>query len=400
MAENKAANTLYENGIGWGILLIIFFILVYLFWYYHATDVRDGIRWIRYGEMWLMSWFISDDYTIPFNGVEQNWKDWFETVDKLRADQLTYQHMSFYAALTMYPLRWILIAIMALGGLWCLLFGPNTQYRRKMNLEGLMRHQAKNFPVISPFLKFNPSEQPPRPPGSPVPAELPLFAEALGPEEWLAYNGIPAPDGKINETAAAEAFVTQLGERWRGPDALPPYQQILLAAFALKAARKRKEADDMLGRIAKLWSPKGLKISRDRKLLSDARRALKDKNISGKTLAQINRHAYATTALLRALSFARSEGGVLAPAQFLWLRGHDRALWYPLNNLGRQAFHPEAMGAMSHFKAERMTQRPIPVPKVDDAVKTIREYMASTRARPIPPLDYSGSRKRGVKMAQ
>ena len=46
-----------------------------------------------------------------------------------------------------------------------------------------------------------------------------------------------------------------------------------------------------------------------------------------------------------------------------------------------------------------MTQRPIPVPKVEHAVETITEYMGTTRARPIPQLDYSKSKKRGVKKA-
>ena len=56
----------------------------------------------------------------------------------------------------------------------------------------------------------------------------------------------------------------------------------------------------------------------------------------------------------------------------------------------------EALGAMCHFKAERLTRRPIPRPKVQDAVKSITEYMRSPRARPVPPLDY-GKSKRGVK---
>ena len=121
--------------------------------------------------------------------------------------------------------------------------------------------------------------------------------------------------------------------------------------------------------------------------------------MGGKTLAQVNQHAFETTALMKGLAFARSEGGVLSPSQFLWLRAHDRTLWYPLNNMGRQSFHIEALGAMAHFKAERLTQRPIPVPKVGDSVSTIIEYMASDRARPIPALDYSKSKKKGVKKA-
>ncbi|HBR69471.1 MAG TPA: type IV secretion system protein, partial [Rhodospirillaceae bacterium] len=140
-------------------------------------------------------------------------------------------------------------------------------------------------------------------------------------------------------------------------------------------------------------------LGKDRGLVREARAVLRNKDLAGKTLAKANQHAFETTALLRALATAREEGGVLAPAQFVWLRAHDRQLWYPLNNMGRQSFHMEALGAMSHYKAEKLTQRPIPVAKVKDAVDTIMGYMSSGRARPIPQLDYSASKKRGVKKA-
>jgi intracellular multiplication protein IcmP len=101
--------------------------------------------------------------------------------------------------------------------------------------------------------------------------------------------------------------------------------------------------------------------------------------------------------MIRALLTAREEGGVLAPAQFVWLRGYDRALWYPLNNLGRQAYHMEAAGAMAHFKAERLTRRPIPKPKLDGALRTLSDLMRSSRARAIPQVDYKGAKSKGIK---
>ena len=152
----------------------------------------------------------------------------------------------------------------------------------------------------------------------------------------------------------------------------------------------------MLGKLAQCWSEKnGLKI--ERQLLREARSVLSNGNMSASTLKKCNEHAWETTALMRALTTAREEGGVMAPAQFVWLRAHDRALWYPLNNLGRQSLHMEAIGATAHFKAEKMAQRPIPRPKVSDSVKSLSEYIESPRARALPQLDYSGSKKRGVK---
>ena len=232
-----------------------------------------------------------------------------------------------------------------------------------------------------------------------MPAELPPFAEALGPEEWLAYNEIPIKDKVLDKNALFQAFTKQLGGRWKGVKGLKPYQQVLLAGFCLKASRRRDDADDLMGRIARCWShEKGLQLGKEPGLLRDARKILKNKDLAYKTLKNCNQHAWQNTALLRGLLTARQEGGVMAPSQFVWLRAHDRNLWYPLNNLGRQSNHAEAIGAMAHFKQERRVQRPIPKPKVQEAVESMVEYMASNNARPVPELDYSQSKnKRGIK---
>ena len=425
----QAENTLHENAIGWAIMLAVFAVIIYIFWYFKSEEVRNIIRWIRYGEAWILQWFIMagqmlgiSDGTFNFRGESISFWDAFNGnpdimrkeaggrgnpnaslyygIKNYNKNALTFDHLSLFNAMTMGIMKIFFVALTALAALWTLFYGPQTQYRTRLGLDGLIARQSKNFPVISPFVDFNPSLQPPRPPGSPVPVELPLFAEALGPEEWLAFNQIPIPDGKIDEEAAAKVFRRQLIGRWKGVKALQPYQQILLAAFALKASRKRNEADAMLSRIALCWSAKkGLDLNKDRSLTAEARKILKNKDISGGTIAACNRHAFVTTALLRGLAYAREEGGVLAPAQFVWLRAHERTLWYPLNNLGRHSYHMEALGAMSHYKAEKLTDRPIPTPKMEGAVDMITKYMTSPIARPIPQLDYSQSTKRGVKKA-
>jgi len=412
----QSSDTLYDNSIGWALMLAIFGVMIWLFWVFFDTEVRELVRWIRYGEMWLVSWFLPDSYEFAINGRLKEWQAHFEGFDakspksgkifhqdgvaEYDKQELSYMHLAKFGAMAMQPLKWPIVALIGAGAMWSMFNGPGTRYRRKLDLEKLIEVQSHVFPVITPFVKFNPATQPPRPPGAPVPAQLPLFAEALGPEEWLAYNAIQVPDGKIDRDDAARVFIEQLGNPWRGVNHIDNHKQILLAAFCLKASRKRSESDDILGRVAKCWSLSGgLNLSKDRKLLGEARKVLKDKNIAGAALSQVNRHAFETTAMLRALQYAREEGGVLPSGQFVWLRAHDRNLWYALNNMGRQSFHMEALGAMSHFKAEKMTQRPIPVPKVDYAIDTIQEYMSSVRARPIPQLDYSKSKKRGIKKA-
>jgi intracellular multiplication protein IcmP len=390
-------NTGYHNAMGWALLSCVGFALALLFWHFQSQNVRDIIRWIRLGEMWVSSLFYGNDHMISVDGVEiATLGQIREQISQLDKSQLTPKVMDLIAVAAISPLRYIYTGILFLMGLWALFKGPKSSYRRKLDLNTLIKRQAGNFPALNPFVTFNPNNQPARAPGTPVPAELPAFAEALGPEEWIAYNDIPVPSGKVDEGVAARAFSKQLGPLWRGTMYMAPYKQVLMAAFCLKSVRKRTEADAMLGQLAQSWTfERGMRIKGS--LLREARKILRNRDISGKLLSKCNQHAFETTVILRALNTAREEGGVLAPAQFVWLRGYDRDLWYPLNNLGRQSYHMEAIGAMCHYKAEKMAQRPIPRPKVENAVKSICDYMLSANARPVPALDYSKSKKRAIK---
>lgn len=394
MSDKKTG--ISDSAVGWGILAAVFAALGYLIWWYNHEAIRSMIRWVRYSEMKIISLFVGKDYTVEWNGQPVNYHQMMDMAGKVQADQIDSQFLALLSTVALGPYLFVIIGITACCAFWALFNGPGSEHRKKYDINGLIKKQSNIFPIISPFIDFNPSTMPPRPPGAPVPAELPLFAEALSPEEWIVYNEIPVIDKKIDQEAATKAFSKQLGLRWRGPKGLAPYKQVMLAAFCLKASRKRADADAMMGRLAKCWNGKNeLKV--DRKLLREARSVLGNTKISGGVLKKCNEHAWETTAMMRALVTAREEGGVLAPAQFVWLRAYERTLWYPLNNLGRQSLHMEALGATAHYKAEKLAQRPIPRPKVNDSVKSLSEYIESSRARPLPQLDYSNSKKRGVK---
>lgn len=396
MSDKKSAT--YESALGWGILLCVFIALGYLVWYHMQVEIQNAIRWVRYSEMWLTSFFLDKDYAVMWRGQPVNHEAMTEMARTIPAENIDSDFLSALGTVAMTPLVWVVSLISILMGLWALFYGPGSEHRRSFDINSLIKKQANIFPIIAPFIDFNPNKMAPRAPGAPVPADMPIFAEALSPEEWVVFNEIPVVGKKLDEEAVTKAFQKQLGPRWRGSKNLAPYKQVLLAAFCLKAARKRADADTMLGRLAHCWSEKGgLKVSRDRSLLREARAVLGNAAISASVLKKCNEHAWETTAMMRGLVTAREEGGVLAPAQFVWLRAHDRDLWYPLNNLGRQSLHAEALGSMAHYKAEKLAQRPIPRPKVQDAVKSVSEYIASTTARALPQIDYSNSKKRGIK---
>ena len=389
-----------EQVVGWAIILAVILAALWVMYTFALTDeINNLVRWIRYAQMWVISLFVSNDYMVTLlSGDQVNLEEWMKRTASVDVKNLDVPVLIVMSSLAVTPMKWVFAGIIFVMGLCAYTKGPGTQYVEVFNLNRFIKFQSKAFPVIAPFVNFNPGNQPPRAPGTPVPAELPLFAEALGPEEWLAYNQIPVPDGIIDQKVCFNAFTKQLGPRWRGPKWLKPEEQIILAACCYKASRKRDAADEMLGRLATCWShDKGLQLGKEPGLVKEARKVLKNKELSYGVLKKCNQHAWVTTALLRGLLTARDEGGVLAPSQFVWLRGHNRILWYPLNNLGRQSHHMEAIGAMAHFKAEKLTKRPIPRAKVQDAVGAIVEYMGESHARPIPALDYSVSKKRGIK---
>jgi intracellular multiplication protein IcmP len=125
---------------------------------------------------------------------------------------------------------------------------------------------------------------------------------------------------------------------------------------------------------------------------------IRDPKLGGALQKYADQHAYETTALLRCLARARQEGGVLAPASFLWLRGQDRTLWYPLNNLGRRSYHAEAVGALVHYTNELIAGQKIPTPRFEDVIKGIEAFLKSPGAKSIPPLDKTAAGgKKGKK---
>lgn len=399
MSEQKGGQ---DDG-AWMMALIVAFIAVicWVIWYLFKFQLIQFVLWVRYAEIYAIGLVYGFDHAVDVDGYSDPipLRVLRDMAISLDPKQTTFEQVRVLTNVTMGFLKYVFAGVIALIGLWAIFRGPTSLYRSKLDLEGLIFRQARNFKAIAPFVQFNPSNMPFRAPGSPVPAELPLFSEALGPEEWIAYNRIPMPDGALDEDAAEKAFARQLKGLWKGSLKQKDHIKILLAAFCLKANRKRGEADDMLGRVASCWShEKGLQLSKDRALLKQAKKVLKDKNMAGDFNKIMNKHAFITTAVLAGLEKARKEGGVLAPAQFVWLRGYDRTLWYALNNLGRQSFHMEAMGAMAHFRSENLVDRPIPKPRVRDAVDALKGYMENPLlARPIPELDYSGVKKKKNK---
>jgi intracellular multiplication protein IcmP len=364
----------------------------YAIWYFFHTELTQAVRWIRWAELWIDKVLVGDDYAIDSPSGRMTVAQWRAWLRVAPVDQIEPMHIKIMTELAVPPLKFLIAGIIGLMGLFTIFFGHGTQYRRRMNLEALMREQARSFPSIQPFLKFDPRKLPARAPGAPVPSQLPMFAEALSPEEWIAYHEVPYVNGRLDPNKAWQALSLQLGKRWQGADKLPLHAQGLFAVCAYKHVRKRKDSEALLDALSLSWSAeKGFKPPA--KVVAEIRKVLKDPKLGGSLSKYADQHAYETTALLRALSVAREQGGVLAPAQFLWLRGHDRTLWYPMNNLGRKSYHAEAAGALVHYTNEIIAGQKIPTPRFDEVLRAFEGYLKSGM-RVIPPLEKKAGGKK------
>lgn len=362
-------------------------------WFAFGHVIANLVRWLRVGELWVIGFFTDqvawEGKIYPIDTLRQS----FANIDINALGKGERWDLIGRMTAAVAPfVRWPVAGMLGLVSLWVVFKTPGAKYRKRFSLESLIGTQAQSWPVISPVVTFNPGGHSTRAPGQPVPARLPMFAEALSPPEWLAHNRVAMHEGQPDREAIKQGMVRQLGKRWRGPDKLPDHARALYAAFALKGVQRRQESDALLGEIARCWSHEGgFRITSQLKSKID--KLVRDPKVGGMALRVADRHAFTTTALMRTLAWARENGGVLAPATFVWLRAHDRGLWYPLNNVGRRSFHAEASGAMAHFMAERMSGKPLPAPKIDAAVVAIETHMTETAAA-IPALKGGGQRRR------
>ena len=386
-------------------VVVLFIAIGIIIWFMAQNQILEGLRWVKLAELWVI------DNVLMLTGnmlhgssqgrESHDWLTWLQSAvadknlpDKAPQKLSPSRFLEVSSVIGSY-IRWPIMVIITAMGSWYYYKTPERKFNNKFSLEGLIEKQAINWPVIKPIVNFNPTKSSARVPGSAVPEKLPLFAEALSPEEWIAFNRIPLTNGLPDKEAVRRSLKLQLGNEWRGIAGIPIHCRALLAAFALKGAQKRVESDELLGRLAENWTAeKGFRLPSN--IVSEVASILADPEIGVPALQVADRYAYRTTAILGVLRWARERGGVLAPAQFLWLRGEDRALWYPLNNLGRRSYHAEAAGAMAHYMAELAVGKPLMVPRIETAVITFTQYVAN--AKPIiPPLASGALAKSGKK---
>ncbi len=172
-------------------------------------------------------------------------------------------------------------------------------------------------------------------------------------------------EATVNKYRAHKVFIKQLGELWRSAEDLAPQRRALFTIFAAKALGDRDVANKLLRQIAT--------SAKDPELNFSGIDALLKKYTNNKIVQTIiSRHAFEYGVLAAMLELARSDG-VLASAEFLWIKPRDRVLWYVLNSTGRQTVFPEVAGIFAHFYAEKTIGYRLVSPMIEEAVISLED---------------------------
>ncbi len=247
-----------------------------------------------------------------------------------------------------------------------------TRFCKTFNMKSLLKQEVKNWPYASVVLGLDLVKQDIQK----GPWAMALTAMQFSKKyklldvekKQLGATGLSREMGyeaKVNKYRAHKVFIRQLGELWRSPEELTAQRRALLVIFAAKAMGDRDMGNKLLQQIALSAKDPTLNFSGVDALLTK----YTDNKIVKTIMA---RHAFEYGVLAAMLELARSDG-VLASAEFLWLKPRDRVLWYVLNSVGRQTVFPEVAGIFAHFYAEKTIGYRLMSPMIEEAVISLED---------------------------
>lgn len=251
----------------------------------------------------------------------------------------------------------------------------SSRFKQSYSMESLRKAEKTNWPFISTVVgtkltklgldegDFAMSVQP--------------MAFAKKQKLLIEYTEKGQVKAKVDRAKSYEAFCLQMGLPWTGLlQDYPEYVIALFAVFAAKGLHDSKTADNLLRQIGASALGKSKKLD-----YSGAREILAKHIGSMKVARAVAPHAYLYTAMASMLELARTDG-VIASAEFLWLKTIDRPLWYVLNNVGRCVAFTEVAGPIAHYNVEKKLRRPLKTPMVDEAIDALEEAVSEIIYKP------------------
>jgi intracellular multiplication protein IcmP len=337
-------------------IILCIFLFGWLLWSFFHTQIVAFTLQIKFWEARLISLVVPSAAHLPFS------------IKHLIPAQVVFPQLLDISRAVGDYLRYPIILILVVLALVIYFSHINLQFKKRYTMGTLAEAERKNWPQISPVIKLDLVKED---------IDKGPWAMALSPMQFAKKHQllqeekiIPAMTMtakitnqmtvSVKRDAAHHVFVMQCGEYWQGIQYLTPATKALFAVFAARANRDRDGALKLLLQIAASTTTGRLNFSGVDALLE------KHKN-NKLVLRAVHSHAYVLTVMASMLVLARKEG-VLATADFLWLKPTDRLLWFTLNSVGRQTAFAEVSGPIAHWNVERAMGRRLMVPMVEEAV--------------------------------
>lgn len=340
-------------------IMLTIFGLGYLAWYKGHTYIVLVVFQIKILEIALIEMF----FTIP---VLHLWDAFMKTVPAM---DVSWSQLVAACSTVGYFIRYPFAAILVAMAAWVYMKNVGMRFRRTHSMQTLRQQEQVNWPQIMPVISKDLAAQD---------IKLGPWAMALTPMEFARHYNLLKKDefaqrapsnmeipltATIKKGEARRIFTLQLGAYWNGFDALPIHTKAMAAIFCARINRDRDGAARLLKTLSQSFSKGKLDTTLVLPLLNKHRNSELVQEV-------IQKHAYIFTVMAALLEAARDDG-VLASADFLWLKPVDRRLWYILNNVGRQTAFVEVAGIFAHWQVEKALKQRSLVPMVDEAVKAL-----------------------------
>lgn len=339
-------------------IIVGIFALLWIIWYFAHGYIATAILKIRLYEAYLVRFF-----TPSINQA-------IHVIHNTSPADIKIQELADISAAVGNYLRYPIAIILLICAVIIYFGNPTLRFKKTYSIQSLVNSEKDSWPQIMPIanldlVKTNIDEGP--------------WAMALTPmqfakkyhllqEERVVSNDPNALQSSrlvasLRKDEAYRIFSLQLGRYWTDVEHLNPHTKALFAVFAAKADRNRDGAAKLLAQISASTAHGKLNFAGTEELLA------KHKNMKA-AIKVTQSHAFVLTVMASMLVLARTDG-VLATADFLWLKPIDRTLWYMLNSIGRQTPFVEVAGPFAHWLAEKNMQRPLKVPMVEEAVNAL-----------------------------
>lgn len=339
-------------------LTVLLFITCGLIWYFGHTYIVSFVYKIKLFQAEIMSLFTSKLDPIIQQIRTQN------------VAQVSFQEMQQVSTAIGDLVRYPIIIILAILAVLLYFNDVTSRYRNTYTMKTLAEAEQVNWPQIKPIVKLDLISQD---------IDSGPWAMAMTPMQFakkyklLQEEPIVVSDQTLRRKArptvsvirnkAKQVFTLQLGRYWEGTGTLNEHTKALYAIFAARINRDREQANKLVNQIAVSVDSGKLNFAGVEELLN--------KYKDTKPVVEITqKHSFLLTVMASMLETARTDG-VIATADFLWLKPLDRTLWYMLNSVGRQTPFVEVAGPFAHWLAEKEFGRKIMVPMVDEAVTAL-----------------------------